>query len=129
MGNEPRQHHYVPRFYLRGFTDSAREDGQLWVHDRKLDRRYPSNPANVARERDFNRVDLPEGDPNAVEAAFAALENRAAPIFAETGIRREVPTGEDLAVLMQFAALQLVRVLLMRDFWAGWERQKLHLSL
>ena len=42
------KHHYIPKFYLRGFTDS---DNAFYVYDKKLDKLWKSNPENSFFEK------------------------------------------------------------------------------
>lgn len=58
MSQKPaRLHHYLPRFYLSGFTDS---DGVLATFDRRLNR-YVSQPVPVTgAERGFYDVPVPD---------------------------------------------------------------------
>lgn len=64
-------HHYVPQFYLRGFT----EGGRLWVHDREKQRSFPSQPKAVANENDLYTEELEQHLANEVEGpANGAIE-------------------------------------------------------
>ena len=56
--NAPRKHHYVPKFYLKGFTKSASVDGKLWVVDLDIRKSWRTTPAKAALEGDFYRGDL-----------------------------------------------------------------------
>lgn len=47
-------HHYVPKFYLRGFADNDK----IWVHDRKENRSFLSQPKSVANETGMYPDDL-----------------------------------------------------------------------
>jgi hypothetical protein len=38
--------HYIPQFYLKGFTN----DGKIWVHDRRVRRSFVSKPKSIANE-------------------------------------------------------------------------------
>jgi hypothetical protein len=60
-GRMPRRHHFIPQFYLAGFTDSGQRDGSLWILNREDGLRWQGTPASVAHERDFYRVDDVEG--------------------------------------------------------------------
>jgi hypothetical protein len=71
-----RRHHYVPRFYLRGFCNG---DGLLFVVDAKTKKEFTTAPENVAAEKDFNRIDIEGVPPDAVEKAFANFEGEVAP--------------------------------------------------
>jgi hypothetical protein len=70
--SNPRKHHYVPRFYLSGFTaDSPR----LHVLDKETGKSYASRIDDVGCERDFYIMEVEEeGDPFAVEKFFSTVE-------------------------------------------------------
>lgn len=72
----PRKQHYVPQFYLRGF---ANQKGQLFVVDANERKKFITSPQNIAAKRDFNRVDAPGIEPDAVERALANFESNIAP--------------------------------------------------
>lgn len=57
--NLPRKHHYVPKFYQKGFADA---EGLLWVYDRARKTYHHLPPEAVCCERDFYSV-KPEGLP------------------------------------------------------------------
>jgi len=42
MSNRSKKHHYLPRYYLKGFTD---EVGKFFVYDKAEDRVFQTNPA------------------------------------------------------------------------------------
>ena len=58
MGN-----HYVPQFYLRGFTDG----NTIWVHDRQNARSFLSQPKAIANENDMYPEEVEQHLANAVE--------------------------------------------------------------
>ena len=61
--------HYVPRFYLRGFTyDSER----LYFFDKSTLTQNPANVRNVASERGF--YDFPEDDEQPLDAPLASSD-------------------------------------------------------
>jgi Protein of unknown function (DUF4238) len=72
----PRKQHYVPQFYLRGFTN---QNGQLFVVDATTRNHFWTSPQNVAAKRDFNRVDADGVKPDVVERALAKFESEIAP--------------------------------------------------
>ena len=47
MGN-----HYIPRYYLKGFTETQDSD-LIWVFDKDLNKSYQANITNVAQENHF----------------------------------------------------------------------------
>jgi Protein of unknown function (DUF4238) len=64
-------HHYLPRFYLRGFADA----NTVWVHDRQERRSFPSQPKSIANENKLYSDDLEQHLANAIEEpAKSAIE-------------------------------------------------------
>lgn len=55
--NEPRLHHYVPKVYLKGFTN---ERGDLFQYDIKYKRISVKKPSQVGYEPDYFRILRPE---------------------------------------------------------------------
>ena len=47
MANRPRKHHYVPAFYLAGFTMSGSDEDRLCVFDQSQIKSWPSSPRNA----------------------------------------------------------------------------------
>jgi hypothetical protein len=72
-----RAHHFVPRCYLSNFTTGQK----ITVVDLNEGKRFTTNPRNVARERDFNRIESDTLDPNALETAYGMFEGEVAPIL------------------------------------------------
>jgi uncharacterized protein DUF4238 len=104
----PRKHHFAPQVWLAGFTDTGQNDGRLWVTDLKKRKQWPSNPINAGHRRDFYRTRL--SDPVAIEKAFSKIEDFVAPTLKSMFQNPRVPRGNDLDVLLYFAAFQYVRV-------------------
>lgn len=65
-----KRQHFVPRFYLRYFTNP---DGQLHVYRRDDDTYFKTSPENVCAENYLYEVDLNDVDGD--EAAHALLDN------------------------------------------------------
>ncbi len=64
-------HHYLPQFYLRGFT----VDNMIWVHDRQQDHSFVSQPKSIANENDLYTEELEQHLANDIEdPAKAAIE-------------------------------------------------------
>lgn len=74
--SEPRRHHYVPQFYLRGFSKNRR---RIFRIERDTGLYVPVNIRETAAIRDYNELDY-EGAPdrNAVEKALGELEGELA---------------------------------------------------
>jgi hypothetical protein len=105
-----RAHHYLPQFFLAGFTLAGTRDESLWVIDREQDRSWQTRPINIAHKRDFYRVDLEDEDPNVVESLLSRLEDHAARVFREVSEGKLLPEGDNFQTLMGFVALQATRV-------------------
>lgn len=86
-----RQHHYIPRFFLEGFTD---RDGFVHVFDLETARRWKARPEQIARERDFYRVENPDLQPNVVEDGLSQIEHELAPAVVRLLENRAFP-GQD----------------------------------
>lgn len=121
--NEPKLHHYVPRFYLKHFLDA---DHQLWIYDKNTDKVFKTTPDRIAAETHFYR--LPESlaggnDPLSIEKALSTLESKASSIIArivlEAGHRaateRVALSDNERALLSEFIAAQHFRTLELRD--------------
>src|SRR5215217_2573068 len=113
--SEPRQHHILPEFYLAGFTDTGTRDGTLHVFDYRRGKRYRSKPRQVARERDFYRVDVPGLHPNIMEDELAAQESAFAPVLRRVLADRTVHGPEELGHVLSFVALIHARSLKGRE--------------
>ena len=114
MGN-PRRHHYVPRSYLAGFTQTGKKDGRLCVLDKSDGRSWHSNPRDSACKRDlYAPEDLGGGggvDAQEIEQTFGIIEGaytQAIGAVLESGI---MPiSGDSRENLMLFLAAQHTRV-------------------
>src|ERR1700733_14866625 len=106
----PRAHHFVPRCWLAGFTDTGQNDGRLWVTDLKKRRQWPSNPQNTGHRRHFYRVTGTQLDPIAFEKTFSKIEDAVAPILRKLYEKPRTPMGNELESLLFFMAFQYVRV-------------------
>jgi Protein of unknown function (DUF4238) len=114
--DEPGKHHFLPKFWLSGFTDTGEKNGHLWVTDFSRQRQWRSSPAKVGYIEDFYRLSDQQPDPLAVETALAKIETAVAPIL--RGVDRELrpPTRDELDVLLDFMAIQWARVPGFRPF-------------
>jgi hypothetical protein len=108
--------HYVPKFYLRGFTKSDDVYGDLFVLDQRRGRRWESTPNNSACERDMYASEDEGPQKQTLEKAFANAEGWYADAVRETLTTGVVPTGKIYAGLMEFVAALAVRVPRYRDW-------------
>lgn len=109
---EPRQHHYIPRFYLSGFADPdifARNSREvLWVYERgKAIRR--SSPEKEAKQRDYYAF-AENGLKNVeVEIRLGEIEALAAPIISDLSQNPRAIADSDKQVLAVFIGTMQMR--------------------
>jgi hypothetical protein len=109
-----KNQHYVPRFYLKHFTNAQ---GQCWTFYKDQNKAFLSNPQNIASERFF--YDLPEFDQTIgidqpVEKYLAEVESLYSPFLNDLIgwiDRREISRlSEDMrAILCDFMMFQIIR--------------------
>ena len=75
MGKKPsKKHHYLPRCYLNGFTNSK---NSFFVYDKQKDNVFLTNPGGAFFENNLNTVTFPEGDSSdLLEEAYTGIENQ-----------------------------------------------------
>lgn len=108
---EPRRHHYVPRCWLAGFTDTGDQDGKLFVTDFERRKQWVAAPGTADFIRDFYRLeDERSSDPLVAEKAFGQIETEVAPILRAIDQEWRAPDAEELEPLLYFIAVQWARV-------------------
>jgi len=107
----PRRHHFIPKFYLEGFTVSGRKNENLCIMDKEQKKQWRAKPERAAHQKDFYRIEVPGVKLDAVENAFGKFENQAASVVKNIIKKRTLPTGEDFVILINFVALMSVRIL------------------
>jgi hypothetical protein len=116
MSNKSRGHHYLSQCYLKGFTADGARTSQLAVIDGKERKAFRTVPENVAKVRDFNRLDAEGFDPNALEDRLSELESKAADAIAE--LERGAPfQAERREVVSSLAAIFAIRNPHKREVW------------
>lgn len=103
---EPKSHHYVPRFYLRGFTG---EKGKLFAVNRPTGHSFRPPPEGVAAENYFNRIEVEAMDKNALEKALAEFEGEMGPALERIKEAKSLAKEEDRAHLMNLMAAFALR--------------------
>lgn len=116
QGSEPRKHHFVPKCWLRGFTETGKKDGRLWVTDFSLKKQGVATPGKIGWLRDFYRLSDPAPDPVFIENQFSKLETAIAPVLKILDSERRAPRPDELDSLIEFMAVQWVRVPAYRPF-------------
>src|SRR4051794_32422018 len=100
-----RRHHYVPQFYLRGFSVPRKKVRQVVVFDPNQWAPFQSPIANIAAERDFNRVDVEGLDPNTIETGMSKFESRCSSALERIIAARSLDNVDDRALLLNLIAL------------------------
>jgi hypothetical protein len=99
--NEPRRHHYVPRCWLAGFTETGENDDRLWVTDLSRGHQWPSTPDGAGHIRDFYRLeDENASDPVMAETALSRIETEVGPILRAVNRERRSPGVEELDAIL-----------------------------
>ena len=116
MPNQPRKHHYVPQFYLAGFTDTGTVDGNLHVVDTTRLTKWVSKPIDAAHKRDFHEIDIgTNSDPMAVEKTLGQFECRWSTVLRSVVEQHTLPADDAFGDLMMFIAFMAVRVPRIRE--------------
>jgi hypothetical protein len=103
---EPKRHHYVPRFYLKGFTG---QDGRLFGVNRPIGKSFRTAPDNVAGENFFNRIEIKNMDPNEIEKALSSFESEVAPALERIKEAKSLAKEDDRSLLLNFLAAIALR--------------------
>jgi hypothetical protein len=103
----PRKHHYLPQFYLRGFSANGRSVFQV---EKRGGRGYVSSIRDTVAIRDYHELDTVDAeDPTVIEKRLAQVEAPLAEALARA-VRCGVTTPETHNLLIQLVALLRVRV-------------------
>lgn len=102
--SEPRKHHFVPQFLLRGFGD---ERGRLVVHPVHAEKHYPSTVRDVGHQNDGHTMYRRDGtiDRKSLEQAKSRIEGEAATAISELVEGAELDRDRQW-ILAWFLALQ-----------------------
>ena len=97
-----RRHHYLPQAYLADFTSVGSKNGQFHVFDVQTRHSFRTTPLNVAIERDFNRLDVKDRAPDAIEKVLASFEAQATPAIQRVIQSQASPCDDDHNLLVLF---------------------------
>lgn len=112
-----KKHHFVPAFHLSLFTQDGTKESTLWVFDQKNGNQWKAVPGSVGFQNHLYRVDLPETEPDAIEDAFAHIENNVAPIIKKVCNSKSIPKGEKYNWLINYIALLAERTPVRRNIF------------
>lgn len=115
--NEARNHHWVPQCYLKGFAKSRSKKAKLHVIDAMERKAFQTNPRNVAAARDFNRIEIPEFDPNLVENGMSGFEGQADNALKQICAKRDFSDADDRTYVFNLIALLAIRNPRRREGW------------
>jgi Protein of unknown function (DUF4238) len=107
----PKSHHFVPRWYLAKFVDP--QSGFLHVYDKSTGHWRKQKPKKVMKiNRFYEQKHAPPGiDPYIFEKSLGEeLEPRAKDAFEKVLYQPKVVTAEDTAAIMCYLELQRTRV-------------------
>jgi hypothetical protein len=103
---EAKAQHYIPKFYLKGFTD---KQGALWVYE-KFKPLRESRPKHEAHRPDYYTHAEDGKRDETAEDVLKATESQVAPIIRKLANPQYVLTPENAARLIVFVAFMFVRV-------------------
>ena len=111
--NPKRRHHYIPVFYLNGFTGS---DECLYVYNKDNKPVFKSSPEGIAYEIDYFSFSTSEGvkDSETIENNISELEGQFAPVINKIS-RHDELSVDDRILFSIFVASMMIRVPNMRN--------------
>ncbi len=114
--------HYLPRFYLQGFTDPEAKEGHephVWLYSTHSARWRKRAPKNVATKKDLYSVTGEDGERNdQLENLLSLVESEAARIISnriEKGETLDAPDRDAMAYFLAFMSNRLPAFL---DRWS-----------
>jgi hypothetical protein len=116
---EARAHHFLPVFYLKGFTDrrddKAPGEGVLWVYSKDKPTRK-SKPSEEAHQRDLYSFKDSEGKRQSIEEGLSKIESDMAPIFRKVTDDSNEITLQEAAEIAGFATVMWARGPAAKDY-------------
>ncbi|MGM1022997.1 MAG: DUF4238 domain-containing protein [Bacillota bacterium] len=111
MQSKPkRNHHYIPKFHLGGFTKKGEIESPLWVFDTKKGKQWEAKPNSVAFQKDLYKIDLPGIKTDVLEDLFnIEIENKVAPVIKNICTNYAMPKNDNHILLMNYIALLAMR--------------------
>lgn len=110
-----RGHHWVSQTYLARFTREGHKDSKLHVVDLRRRKIFSTSPANVCKERDFNRIESATLPPDALETALSQFEGLVGDALTEIQRAPEGISWSNWNILLNFMALLAVRNPIIRE--------------
>ena len=112
-----RHHHYLSKFYLKGFTKGRAKKSKLTV----IDFIFKKNHSKQCQEmlggvRDFNRINLKGVDQNILESALSDFETKAATALKNIEKKHKFD-GENKTLILTLIGLIAIRSPHQREHW------------
>ncbi|PRH22464.1 DUF4238 domain-containing protein [Burkholderia multivorans] len=105
--SRPRKQHYLPQFYLRGFSDGGTHFHQI---EKKTGKSFGARVADSAAIRDFHTLDFKDcPDPDAFEKLLATVEGAIAPALSDLLLTERFSSDSRLAI-NRLTAMLMARV-------------------
>lgn len=103
-------HHFIPQFYLRGFSNGAdRRKAQVFVFDQSTRKTFTTLVRNIGARRNFFRIDVEGYDPNHVEDGMALIESEIAAHLADVIAAKAFPSDAHFTSVMHLMGNVAVR--------------------
>jgi hypothetical protein len=94
-------HHFIPQFYLRGFSEAAdKRKAQVFVFDQSTRKSFRTLVRNIGARRNFFRIEVEGFDPNHIEDGMAEIEGEIAPLLTEVIEKKSFPSDEHFTSVM-----------------------------
>lgn len=107
MGDEPRKHHFLPKFWLRGFTTNGKVEGRLNAINAE-GKVYSTTPCNAGHRRDYYRIDRTDGgDEFIVEKTIDNFDFQS--VLSSVLSSQQALSKEEFDKLLAFTALMAAR--------------------
>src|SRR4030067_1134734 len=102
---DPKRHHYIPQFFLKGFSEDGKK---LWVFDREKKEFRQESILRTAFQNKFYTYQV-KGKEENLEGVFSQVESLAKPILEKVTGGEEI-NNQEKADLAMFLAIMWVRV-------------------
>lgn len=108
--SDPKRHHYVPAFYLAGFTRLRKRDAQFAIYDREKNEFRTQTPDSSAHQRFYYATEGEHGERDlSIEKFLGELEGASKPLIDKLESQQAI-SADERATLALFFALMHTRV-------------------
>ena len=107
--SDPKNHHYVPKLYLKNFATGVGRKASLVAIELESGKLFKPSLRRIASETDFNRIDIVGEDPYAVEKALGKVESEISPALQEVISERRFPSDQHRNLVLNLMAMLAVR--------------------